>query len=285
MFLKIFPCLKDKKLETEKDKKEQEIAGVNGVSGNREDCFVGALDHAKAENDFQALQEKTISRKKMLHFFSIVFVILMMIAASVAVYFRDKNSNQAAAAIEQAASQTAAVSNQNTAIVNDVTGVSAVDTVVESENELRGIAGKSESYFIRDISIGGGNIVLAADDEALPLKVTDVHSDTLMTKDGKKSEVVISWKTNKLAKSTVKYAKDAAGSEKSIKEDGYGFAHAFAVNNLEQSTRYLFTVVAVDRSGNSVTSGQLAVFTGTKPISVIDLISAQMGDIFGWALK
>lgn len=274
-------------METEKGDIEQEIAGrKESVLGSREDCFVGLDEHAKAEEEFQSAQMKSSLRKRFLHILGIAIIALMMIGASVAVFFRDKNYQQVSAAIEQLAVTATIPADQSSAFANDVNGVSLVSEKLTNEDvDLKGIAGKSENYFIRDIAIGGGSVMLAIDDEAVPLKVTDIHSDTLMTKDGKKSQVVISWKTNKLAKSEVKYTKDAAGSEKSVKEDGYGFAHAFAVNNLEQSMRYLFTVTAVDRSGNSVTSGTLAVFTGTKPISVIDLISAQMGDIFGWAMK
>jgi len=154
VILRIFSCLKYKKLETEKDKKEQEISGLNGVLGSREDCFIGESHHEIVENNFHAQQGKIVSRKKILHSFGLVVIFIMMLIAGVAVYFRDSSSNRASAAIEQVATENANASDQDNAFVNDVSGTSiGIDG--------KGIAGKSESYLIRDISIGGGNVVLA----------------------------------------------------------------------------------------------------------------------------
>lgn len=272
---------KCKKLETEKEKKQSEIVEKSkSVPAGGEAHF--GVEENESELMFQAFQQKKALKKKILKIAGSVSIVLLMIIAGASVYLRNKNSQQIAAPIKQA--QIEIPQDKDHIIVNETGDVSKEQNNL-AENDSRGIAGKSENFQIKDIAIGGASVVLAAETETLPLKVLDVRSEMLMTKDGKKMQVLVSWKTNKLAKSEVKYAKDGKGAEKNIKEYGYGFSHALVLNNLEQATRYVFTVSATDRSGNNSVSDALAVYTGSKPVSVFDLISNEMGNIFGWALK
>ena len=270
-------------METENEKKQPEVVEYINDFPSKEKENQFELEQKQAEENFQASQEKAVRKKKFFKMFRIAFVLLVIVGVGIFAYLRNKNQQ---AGLNQQKVQVEIPKNQDHVFVNDVSGVNAVveDVKIASE-DLKGIAAKSENYRIRDIAIGGANMVLAAETEKIPLKVSDVRSETLMSKDGKKTQLLISWKTNKLAKSEVGYSKDGNGVERNVKEDGYGFSHALVLNSLEQSTRYLFAVTANDRSGNSVTSDSLAVYTGTKPVSVIELISSQMGEIFGWALK
>jgi len=274
---------KCKKLKKEKEKKQPKIVeNIESVPVGKDAHF--GVENNQAELKFQAFSKKMELKKKVLKIAGISFLLLMMIAASAAVYFRNKNAQQSSAVKQQV--QMEIPKNEDHIFVNESGNVSKEqNAVVVAGDDLKGIAGKSENYKIKDIAIGGANIVLAAETEALPLKAMDVRSEMLMTKDGKKMQVLISWKTNKLAKSEVKYAKDGKGAEKNIKEYGYGFSHALVLNNLEQATRYVFTVSVTDRSGNVSVSDAIAVYTGSKPVSVIELISSEMESIFGWALK
>lgn len=268
-------------MEKEKDKNQPEIVGsIDGVPRDGEDRF--ERDKNQEETAFQAFQKKKTFRKKALKVSGFVFVGIMIITAVGAAYFRNKNTEQGNVARPQMQVE---VPQDKDVFVNDVSGAQEETAIISEDVNKAEVTGVSENYRIRDIAVGGGNVVLAATTEGLALKVSDVHSETLMSKDGKRTQLLLSWKTNKLAKSEVKYAKDGNGMERSIKEDGYGFSHALILNSLEQSTRYLFTVSAVDRSGNAAKSNALAVYTGAKPVSVFDLISAQMGDIFGWAIR
>jgi hypothetical protein len=273
-------------LEEEKDKNQKvAVDNFNSTSSEEEESFTNK--EYQPELVFQALQKKKMLRNKILKIIGIIALLLIIITAASAVYSRNKQAKTNAEAINQVAVEIPA--GQDHAFVGDSTAntqqdsVKTVAAVVSAED--KGVAGKSENYQIKNISIGGSSVILASEDENLELKITEVHSETLLSKDGKKTEMLLSWKTNKLGKSEVKYSKNGADGERSIKEDGYGFSHALILSSLEQSTRYLFTVNAIDRSGNGATSDTLAIFTGTKPVSVFDLISNQMADIFGWALK
>jgi len=280
--------LEKEKVENQSEKTENfEVA-----SGDRSNRF--RAEENRVELEFQKLQKKKDFRRKGLKIAGIMLVLLATFGALIIVFFKNKNSQEKNMQAEQA--QIEIPENQDHAFLNDpkVTTPAiekesqnspAISENINISGEEKGLDGKSENYQIREIAIGTGNIVLEAVSENLPLEVSDVHSEMLMSKDGKKTQLLLSWKTNKLAKSEVKYSKDGNGSERSIKEDGYGFSHALILNSLEQSARYLFSVKVVDRSGNISSSNVLAVFTGAKPVSVFELIAAQFGDIFGWAMK
>lgn len=272
-------------METGKNLKKSEIIEqVNDFPSQEEEELV-EFEKNQAETDFQALNrehKKREFRKKYSKRALLLVVVVVLLGALLFLFLNSRKNN------DNSVAKVATVEipkDADHAFINDVSGVQEKTEDVTKGNVSAEIAGVSENYRIRDIAVGGGNIVLAATTESLPLKVSDVHSETLMSKDGKKIQLLLSWKTNKLAKSEVGYSSNTKGTEKKIKDDGYGFSHALVLNSLEPSTRYLFTVRVSDRSGNVVNSDTLAVYTGSKPISVFDLISNQMNDIFGWALK
>lgn len=271
-------------MEQEKPKKYEEDIGIADKFPMEKESSPEA-EKDQAELNFIGYQKKLEKRKRMIKIGAIIFVLGLTIAAILFLVLDKKENFE-----EPSEKKEVAISiseDKDYVFVND-SGVSNADAessaTKESNEDMRGFEGSSENYRIKDIAIGGGSIVLAATTENLLLKVTDVHSEVLMSKDGKKTQLLLSWKTNKIARSEVKYSKGAKGSEKNAKEGGYGFSHALVLSNLEQSTRYLFTVNAVDRGGNRAVSDTLAVFTGSKPVSIFDLISTQMSDIFGWAL-
>lgn len=268
-------------METEKKSRQSKIVEIFSRFFSRKKAdFVGVEN--QSEDIYQFLQKKKESRKKALKIIGLVVLILMILAAGIAVYFRSKNADQGV--VKQEVAKVEIPENQDHVFVNDVSGVMPV-VAEDKEDDTTGLAGVSENYRLRDVAIGGSNVVLVGGSENLALKVSDVRSETLMSKDGKELKMLVSWKTNKLAKSEVKYSKNGQGDEKGYREDGYGFSHALVMNKLDPSTRYLFTVHANDRAGNVDVSEQLAVFTGARPVSVFELIASQFGDIFGWAMK
>ncbi|MEI7891398.1 MAG: hypothetical protein WCI36_05555 [bacterium] len=278
-------------MEEEKDKNQQKIVEqINDSPVDDGEDF--QHEKSKEEADFQAFQENRLKKKKIAKIkMASIGLIIFTIFVGLFIFFKDKFMPAGSSVQSEVALKVP--ENVESAVVTDgiVTDTSTskqaktvADAVVASDQDET--AGVSEHYRIKNVSIGGGsNVVLSNISEGLTLAITDVHSETLMSRDGKKTKLLISWKTNKLAKSEIKYSKNGNGAEKNIKEDGYGFSHALILNDLEQSTRYVFGVSANDRSGKVVSSDALAVFTGAKPVSVFDLISNQMGDIFGWALK
>lgn len=173
--------------------------------------------------------------------------------------------------------------NKDYVFVNDTAGIVPEEEPVKM-NESEGIVGESENFKIKDIAIGGGSVVLAAETEILPINVYDVRTETLFSRDQKETKLLISWKTNKLARSDVKYSKTGS-EEKNLKENSFGFSHALVLNKLDEATRYSFVVDASDREGNRIKSDEFVVYTGTKVVSVFELISNEMGSMFSWAMK
>ena len=61
--------------------------------------------------------------------------------------------------------------------------------------------------------------------------------------------------------------------------------HSAVLSNLDLASTYLYTVVARDRYGNEVSSESHAVYTGTKVVSLFELIVNALQEVFGWAVK
>lgn len=267
-------------MDTEKEKKQLEvIENINDFPTKEEEDRL-ELEKFKAEENFQKAQERIVLRKKLFKMFGIFLVVGLFIFSGFLIYVRSQNDQQ----VQNISKKEIAVN-----IPEDKEGVfinnNALDEeVVTAQDSTEGFIGTSEKYRLRDVAIGGGATVLAAEIENTPVKISNVRTETLMSKDGKTIKLLVSWESNKPARSEIKY-QQGAGAEKSLKENGFGFTHALVLNKLDQATRYTLNVEIIDRQGNKDVSEKLAVFTGSKPISIFDLISIQMNDIFGWALK
>ena len=68
-------------------------------------------------------------------------------------------------------------------------------------------------------------------------------------------------------------------------EEDFGLNHSMTISGLDQASTYVYALNSHDRFGNEVTSEQHAVYTGSKTLSLFDLIADAMGDVFGWAMK
>ncbi|NTW27218.1 MAG: hypothetical protein HGA36_02770 [Candidatus Moranbacteria bacterium] len=270
-------------MEENKDKKQTEIVELINDFPSKEEEARLELERKQIEANFQRLKiqnEKRIALKNKLKKVALIAVVIAVIGALIFIFFQNRKN----AALDTA-KKTASVAlpeNSEHVFVNDTQGVLEPVEVVD---ETRGLIGRSENFQIKDLVFGGETMVIAGETENLPIAVTDVRSESLMSKDGKEVKLLISWKTNKLAQSAVKYRKDTLDSEKILKEGGYGFSHALILAKLEPATRFFFTVEASDRQGKIGVSETFAVFTGSKPISVFDLIANEVNKMFGWALK
>lgn len=233
------------------------------------------------EMTFQLFQKKILFKKRFLKIGAIVIVSLAVFVAMLVLYARYRNN----ASDVQEEIAVDLPENKDHVFVNDVNGISENDEVVDKPEDFSGLIGRSENYHIKDIAIGGGTIVITGETENLPIAIRDVRTETMLSKDGKEMKLLISWKTNKLSRSNVKYVKDGTSAEKFIREDSFGFSHALVMNKLEQATRYSFTVEASDRQGNKIESDTFAAYTGIKPESVFELISREISKMFGWAIK
>ncbi len=141
----------------------------------------------------------------------------------------------------------------------------------------------SESFKVGDIAVGGEAELILLEDSPEPLAVTGVRGESFTEKNNQGVKLVLTWTTNKLAKSVIQYSK--AGQEKQeIGETDYGFSHSMIIPGLEQASTYIYVINSEDRFGNKVTSDSYAVSTGSKTVSLFDLIAGAIGDTFGWAV-
>lgn len=158
---------------------------------------------------------------------------------------------------------------------------------IEEETQSGEASGtaKSENYLVRSVLLGEESAVIERADEDIALEISNVRSEILTSKDGAKMKFLITWNTNKLAKSSVGYAKNNAENAKVFNESSFGFSHALVVPNLEADSRYTYEISAQDQWGNKMKSEKFSAYTGKKAVSVFELIAAQMSSIFGWAIR
>lgn len=156
-------------------------------------------------------------------------------------------------------------------------------TPANSENNM-GEAFASENYRARDVSFGGASGVFALEADSGELKVSEVRSIIIPSKEEGRSGVLISWKTSKLSRSVVQYAKDGAAA-RSASEKSFAFSHALLIPEVEIGKRYTYSITARDRAGARASSDNFALFVSAKPESVFDLISQEFNGMFGWAIS
>lgn len=177
---------------------------------------------------------------------------------------------------------------------------SASQGIVKGENtnasddqaKQAGIILASENYKASQVSLGEG-IVLADAEESQPLEISDINSESFIVSknngpSGNSSEEVkllVSWKTNKLAMSELDYSKNNGQNPQVIKEQSFGFNHSVVLTQIDPGTSYIYQIKGNDHWGNEVDSDFYGIFTTSKPVSVFDLISQEINDIFGWAIK
>lgn len=142
----------------------------------------------------------------------------------------------------------------------------------------------SENFKIKQIRFGGfGAEASVLSDENITLEIENVRGETFLTKKQDESRLLISWTTNKLAISEIEYATNDGRNPRKIKEPGFGFNHGLVIPGLELGTAYIYRIKAKDRWGNVSQTGNYAVYSGAKAISVIELITKELEKMFGWA--
>lgn len=144
---------------------------------------------------------------------------------------------------------------------------------------------QSENFRVGDIAIGGEAEFLLVEDTPEPLSISSISGEAFTEKNKPEVKLVLSWKTNKLAKSTVAYSKGIGQPEKTVDEENYSLNHSLIISGLDQASTYIYTIVSGDRFGNTATSDQHAVYTGSKAASLFDLIANAIGEVFGWAIN
>jgi hypothetical protein len=154
----------------------------------------------------------------------------------------------------------------------------------EEAASASGSIAASENFRMREISFGGV-LLASAEGENLPLEISDMKTKTFVSKDGQESQALISWQTNKEAVSEITYGRIDSQAQKTMQEESFGFNHAVALAKLDMGATYVFEVQARDKWDRTVLSDKFSVYTGSKIISVFDLIVKAINETFGWAMK
>lgn len=228
----------------------------------------------------------------------IVVPIIFLVVYSARNYFLSKQiTEQKISLINQ--SPQGVIFNENESSSNGEVSQEIVQGVVRGEATANpddaakkaGILLASENYKASQVSLGGA-VVLAGTEENLPLEISDIKSESFITnkKDGSQNsaeevKLVVSWKTNKLAVSEIDYSKNNGQNLKTIKEQSFGFNHSVVITQIDPGTSYVFQIKGRDHWGNEIDSDYYGLFTASKPVSIFDLITKQINDIFGWAIK
>ena len=141
----------------------------------------------------------------------------------------------------------------------------------------------SQNFRTPQITFGGDAITVPSGEQATAPEIQDMRSELLMTKTDQQVKFVLTWKTNKLCKSSIDYTKEGQPEAKTVTDDGYGFVHSVEIAPLNYSTSYSYTVTARDKWGNEMKSDKLAFYTGAPNVSIFDLLGGAFKDMFGWA--
>lgn len=167
-------------------------------------------------------------------------------------------------------------------------GQAALEESVPSSEPLsssRDADYQSENFRVGDISIGGEAEFLLAEDSLEPLEVSSIRGEAFTEKNKQEVKLVVTWRTNKLAKSVISYSKGVGQAKKSITEEDYSLNHSIIIPGLDQASTYVYDLSISDRFGNEITSESHAVYTGSRTVSLFDLIANAIGEVFGWAIK
>lgn len=162
--------------------------------------------------------------------------------------------------------------------------------VISNENSSGRVLGEegsasrsysSQNFKTPQITFGGDAIAMPAGEQSVAPEILDMRSELLMTKTSQQVKFVLTWKTNKLCRSSVDYLKGGQTEAKTISEDGYGFVHSVEIAPLNYSTSYSYTVTARDKWGSEKKSDKLAFYTGAPNVSIFDLLGGAFKDMFG----
>jgi len=162
--------------------------------------------------------------------------------------------------------------------------VKAAETINPNASQPNGGALSSENFKIKEIKFGGA-IAIASAQENPTLEISDVRSEVMKTKGKEEDRLLVRWSTNRLALSTIEYSAMNGNNPKKLTEDSYGFNHSVVLSSLEPGTAYTYFIKGKDRWANEVSSDRYSAYTGSKIISVFDLIVNAIKEVFGWAVK
>ncbi len=224
---------------------------------------VGIFAPEKEKNFFQKIGRKNL--------IILILIILLLLGAG-GYFFLKRKTNQTMTP------QTNANQGGGSSVLKDT-------TVVDQAPLFGDVNYQSENFHVGDIAIGGEAEFFLSEDNPAPLEVSSIRGEAFTEKNKQEVKLVVSWRTNKLAKSVISYSKGVGQAKKSISEDDFSLNHSVIIPGLDQASTYVYEITSDDRFGNQITSESHAVYTGSRTVSLFDLIANAVGEVFGWAVK
>jgi len=225
-------------------------------------------------------KKRSFGRKIMRVFVELFFVLVFSFAGAFLFEVFTKSYEQSQVGFEPGVSYQ--TSSSPGVLVLGEEDEEAVATNLEEKEVLLA----SENFRAKQVTFGG-DALLPLGEEANPeLKITEVYSELLTTKNQEEIKLLVSWKTNKPARSEVEYSK--GGNEEGgqvIQEDKFSYSHSAVLPSLDPASAYTYKIKAVDQWGNEAVSDRFAFYTGAPNISLLDLLFGAFKDVFGWAMK
>jgi hypothetical protein len=143
---------------------------------------------------------------------------------------------------------------------------------------------RSERFRVGEIAIGGEFALIVPENDPTPLEISSVRGEAFTEKETNNTKLLLSWRTNKPAVSEVAYGKGVGLAEAVVREEEYGLEHSIVIPGLSQATTYVYVIRGQDKWGNASESDPYAVYTGSREISLFELIAGAVGDVFGWTV-
>lgn len=172
----------------------------------------------------------------------------------------------------------------------EVSGQDQEDNANENDLNQEDVASEeeemiSENYRVTQVRFGNNVAIENGRSREANLEIYQVKSENTISQEDDTPRIIISWRTNKEAISTVSYAKIDGKGTVNVSEEGYGFEHSMLLKNMEFSTIYTYKIEAKDKWGNKTSTEYFSAYTGDKSESIFDLITNAVEDVFGWAMN
>lgn len=207
----------------------------------------------------------------------VIFVIILLLLGVGGYVFFGRNSSSQETAVSGESDTTQI--EKSTVLKESTSDAASVQTPLFGDANYQ-----SENFRVGDISIGGEAEFLLSEDNPEPLEVSSIRGEAFTEKNKQEVKLVVNWRTNKLAQSTIFYSKGVGQAKKSIEEEDYSLNHSVIIPGLDQASTYVYEITSSDRFGNEITSESHAVYTGSRTVSLFDLIANAVGEVFGWAV-
>ncbi len=164
-------------------------------------------------------------------------------------------------------------------VVLSVTPETSVSVVQESDATY-----ESEHFRVGEIAIGGELALIVPESDPHSLEIRSVRGEAFSEKESESTKLVLTWETSKPAVSDIAYGRGIGQAEAVVRETSYGTNHSVLISGLAPATTYVYVITARDKWGGEISSDPYAVYTGSRQVSLFELIAGAVGDVFGWTV-